>query len=92
MNGDIRPENSIIIGDNRDILVQRSRDVARGDVETKISLERVGLSVTCKSVGDVCIFVLEETSQFAATVGLLGVYDGEPNTDHMTATWELVSR
>ena len=48
-----------------------------------------GLQVTCYKEYDLCQLWVKG-DHFAATAGLLGVYDGEVNTDFMTSSWDMV--
>ncbi|XP_042878717.1 uncharacterized protein LOC122257484 [Penaeus japonicus] len=49
-----------------------------------------GLSLECHLSQDLCR--LSVTGEhFAATAGLLGVFDFDNNTDFMTSDWEMVS-
>lgn len=49
-----------------------------------------GLSVECQLDPPLCRLTIT-AEHFAATAGLLGVFDFDNNTDFMTSGWEMVS-
>lgn len=67
-----------------------------GELSLRLSRERAsvtsaaGLTLECEIENAFCRLTVSGEN-FAATAGLLGVFDFDNNTDFMTSGWEMVS-